>query len=132
MKTAHVGCQRRKESTVKYVLLIHSNPALWESLAPEEANRVLGDHFAMIEELTKSGELVGPVRGLANERTFVEIRNGVPAVTDGPFGEAKEQLAGVFELDVEGLDRAVQIAGPLAQYSVVEIRPLMEDAGTEM
>ena len=46
--------------------------------------------------------------------------------------EAKEQLAGVFVVDVAGIDRALEISRPLAQYSVVEVRPVMEDAGTEM
>jgi hypothetical protein len=124
--------ERPKERIVKYVILIHSNPAAWEALPKQESDRVLGDHFAMIDELTKSGELVSPVLGLAFERTFIENRSGAPAITDGPFGEAKEQLAGVFQIDVESRDRAIEIATPLAQYSVVELRPVMEDAGTEM
>jgi hypothetical protein len=121
-----------KELIVKYVILIHSNQAAWQALPRQESDRVLGDHFAMIDELTKSGELVSPVLGLASERTFIENRNGAPAITDGPFGEAKEQLAGVFQIDVDSRDRAIEIATPLAQYSVVELRPVMENAGTEM
>lgn len=117
---------------MKYMLLIHSNPAAWEALPKEESDRVLGDHFRMIDELTKSGELIRPVDGLSFDRTYVEMRDGAPVVTDGPFGEAKEQLAGIFSVDVDSLDRAIEIAGPLAQYAVVEIRPVMEDAGTEM
>jgi len=117
---------------VKYMLLIHSNPATWEALAKDEADRVLGDHFKMIDELTASGELIRPVDGLGNERTFIEVRDSVPVVTDGPFGEAKEQLAGIFSIDVDSLERAIEIARPLAQYAVVEVRPVMEDAGTEM
>lgn len=117
---------------MKYMLLIHSNPGTWESLPKDESDRVLSDHFTMIDELTKSGELLRPVEGLGDERTFVEIRDGAPVVTDGPFGEAKEQLAGIFAVDVDSLERAIEIARPLAQHAVVEIRPVMEDAGTEM
>jgi hypothetical protein len=116
---------------VKYMILIHSDMAFWENLPEEEANRVLGNHFKVINETKASGELIR-VDGLANERTFVEFRDGTPAVTDGPFGEVKEQLAGLFLVDVESLDRAKEIAGPLSEYGVVEIRPVMEDAGTEM
>jgi hypothetical protein len=116
---------------VKYMILIHSNPTVWEALPEAESDRVLGNHYKAIEETKKSGELIR-VEGLAFDRTFVEFRNGVPAITDGPFGEVKEQVAGLFLVDVETLDRAVEIAGPLSEYGVVEIRPVMEDAGTEM
>jgi hypothetical protein len=116
---------------MKYMLLIHTNPATWEALPKAEADRVLGDHYTRIDELRESGELIR-VEGLANERTFLESRDGVPVVTDGPFGETKEQLAGLFTIDCESRERAIEIATPLAQHSVVEVRPVMEDAGTEM
>ena len=116
---------------MKYMILIHSDMAFWETLPEAEANRVLGNHYKAIAETRESGELIR-VEGLGNERTFIEFRDGTPAVTDGPFGEVKEQLAGLFLIDVDSLDRAKEIAGPLAEYGVVEIRPVMEDAGTEM
>jgi hypothetical protein len=100
-------------------------------LPQAEADRVVGDHNRLMQELAKSGELIR-VQGLAHERTFVEFRNGVPAITDGPFGEVKEQLAGIFAVDVENLERALELARPLAQHGVVEIRAVMEAAGMEM
>ena len=118
---------------MKYVVLIYSNPATWGALPPEVADGVIADHFKMIKELNDSGEMISQF-GLAdasNTKTM-RIDNRIPVVTDGPFGEAKEQLAGVFVVDVESLDRALEISRPLAQYSVVEVRPVMEDAGTEM
>jgi hypothetical protein len=121
----------RKERRMKYVLLIHSDMALWEQLPKEEADRVLGNHYKLMDELKASGEMIR-VDGLSNERTFIEFRDGAPAVTDGPFGEVKEQLAGVFAVDVDSFERAKEIAGPISEYGVVEIRQLMEDAGTEM
>jgi hypothetical protein len=116
---------------VKYVLLIHSDMAFWEALPKAEVDRVIGNHYRLMDELRASGELIR-VDGLNNERTFIEFRDGTPAVTDGPFGEVKEQLAGVFVVDVDSLDRAKEVAGPISEYGVVEIRALMEDAGTEM
>jgi hypothetical protein len=126
------GPRTEQETTVKYMILIHSDMQFWqESLSEEEVNRVLGNHYKVINETKASGELIR-VEGLGNERTFIEFRNGTPAVTDGPFGEVKEQLAGLFLIDVDSLDRAKEIAGPLSEYGVVEIRPIMEDAGAEM
>jgi hypothetical protein len=74
---------------MKYVVLIYSNPGTWEALPPKEADRVIRDHFVVIDELTRSGELVSRF-GLSdpmNTKTL-RIHGGVPAVTDGPFGEA--------------------------------------------
>jgi hypothetical protein len=118
---------------VKYVILIYSNPATWAALPPEEADRVIGDHFTMIRELTESGELVTQF-GLADGSTAKLVRNvsGAAAVTDGPFGEAKELLLGVFVIDVENEARAVEVSTPLSQHAVVEIRPIMVEAGSEM
>ncbi len=96
---------------MKYVLLIHSDMALWEQLPKEEADRVIGNHYKLMDELKASGEMIR-VDGLSNERTFIEFRDGSPAVTDGPFGEVKEQLAGVFAVDVDSFERAKEIAGP--------------------
>lgn len=118
---------------MKYVILIYSNPATWAALPPEEADRVIGDHFAMIRELKASGELVTQF-GLADGSTAKLVHNvsGAAAVTDGPFGEAKEQLLGLFVVDVENEARAVEVSTPLSQYAVVEIRPIMIEAGSEM
>jgi hypothetical protein len=58
----------------------------------------------------------------------------VPAITDGPYVEAKEQLAGYCLLECDSLERATEIAvrWPDASYAAVELRPLMGQSGTEM
>jgi hypothetical protein len=122
-----------RSNNVKYVVLIYSNPATWGALSPDTAEAVIRDHFDMIHELAESGELISQF-GLADASNAKTLRidAGIPLVTDGPFGEAKEQLAGVFVVDVESIDRVLEISRPLAQYSVVEVRPLMAETGTEM
>jgi hypothetical protein len=123
----------RKERYVKYVVLIYSNPTTWETLPKAEIDRVMGIHNTLIKELTESGEMLR-VDGLthpSNTKT-VRLRNGVPVVTDGPYSEAKEQLAGVWALDCESIERAIEIAAPVSEYDTVEIRPLMDLAGLEM
>ena len=118
---------------MKYVVLIYSNPATWQALPAEEADRVIREHFVVIDELTKSGELLSQfgLADLSNTRTL-RVDGGVPAVTDGPFTEAKEQLAGVFVVECETIDRVLDFSRTLAQHAVVEVRPLMEEAGAEM
>jgi hypothetical protein len=55
-------------------------------------------------------------------------------VTDGPFAEAKEQLAGYYVLDTDSIERAAEIVthDPAARFWAVEVRPIMDDAGAEM
>jgi hypothetical protein len=118
---------------MKYVVLIYSNPATWQTLPPEEADRVIKEHFVVIDELTMSGELLNQF-GLADPaitRT-VRVDDGPAVITDGPFSESKEQLAGVFLVDCESMDRVMEFAPTLAQHGIVEVRPLMDEAGTEM
>jgi hypothetical protein len=65
------------------------------------------------KDLTESGELVG-AEGLAgpNEARIVRATsNGAPAVTDGPFPESKEFLAGYWIVEVDRPERAYEIAG---------------------
>jgi hypothetical protein len=120
---------------VKYILLIYQNPATWETFSEEERNRVMADVGDIMGELEQSGEWVGgeALADPSNTRT-VRVRDGVPAVTDGPFVEAKEQLAGYCIVECETPERAVEIAArwPDARYWAMEVRPLMEAAGEEM
>ncbi len=118
---------------MKYVVLIYNNPATWEALPHAERDRIMNIHNTLIKELTASGELLR-VDGLTHPTTAktVRLRGGVPVVTDGPFSEAKEQLAGVWALDCDSIDRAVEIGAPLAEYDTVEVRQLMDLSGLEM
>ncbi|MPZ89798.1 MAG: hypothetical protein GEU81_17445 [Nitriliruptorales bacterium] len=66
---------------------------------------------AIMNDLRETGEWVGG-EGLADPTTArsVRVRDGVPAVTDGPFAEAKEQIVGYCIVDCDGMYRAVEIA----------------------
>lgn len=119
---------------MKYMLLIYSNPATWETLSTEELNGLMGEAGALMKELTDSGEWVGG-EALAHpsQTKTVKVRDGVPATTDGPFLEAKEHLAGYCVIDCETPERAVEIAArwPDARLCAMEVRPLMDATGTE-
>jgi hypothetical protein len=133
MSGTHSGAEHLECLFMKYVVLIYSNPATWETLPASERDRVMGIHNRIIKELTESGELLR-VDGLArptNTKT-VRLQDGVAVVTDGPFSEAKEQLAGVWALDVESIERAIEVSAPVAEYDTVEVRPLMDLSGLEM
>ena len=60
--------------------------------------------------------------------TTVRVRNGKLSVTDGPFAETKEQLAGFYLLDARDLNEAIQLASkiPPARVGSIEVRPVRE------
>ena len=120
---------------MKYMLLIYNNPAYLESLPKEDLDAIFNEVDTIMTELRQSGEWVGG-EGLAHpsQTKTIRVRDGVPAVTDGPFLEAKEQFAGYCLFDCETLERATEIATrwPDARYAAVELRPVMQQSGTEM
>lgn len=131
---------------MKYLLLIYTNADNWahptfpndpafRALPPEEQEALRARSEAMWQEINSSGELVGgeALAAPAIARA-VKIRDGVPATTDGPYLEAKEQLAGFFVLDCESVERAEEIAAsiPDARFAGVEVRPIMDLSGQEM
>ena len=107
------------------MLLIYQNPTTWQTLSDEERTSLMNEAGALWKELTDSGEWVGG-EGLASpdRAKAVRLRDGVPVITDGPYLEAKEQLAGYLIVDVAGEERAVEIAArwPDARYWAMEVR----------
>jgi hypothetical protein len=120
---------------MKYMLLIYNNPAALAAMAPEELQALMGAVDPIMKELSESGELVGgeALADPTNTKT-VRVRDGAPAITDGPFVEAKEQFAGYLIIDCEREERALEIAArwPDAKQWAMEVRPIMNSAGAEM
>jgi hypothetical protein len=120
---------------MKYVALIYSNPGAFEALSQADRDAMMSEADAFLKEFTESGELLGgDALAHPSNSKVVRVRDGVPAITDGPFAEAKEQLAGYYTLDCESMERAVEIVthDPAARFWGVEVRPIMDSAGTEM
>jgi hypothetical protein len=120
---------------MKYLLLIHMGPSIRDILSDAELEAVGAAHGPYIESLKASGEFVltQALADPSHSRT-VRLRDGVPAVTDGPFIEAKEYLAGYYIVDCESEARAIEVASqmPDAKYTGVEVRPIMFEGGLEM
>jgi hypothetical protein len=107
---------------VKYLCLVYLSPEEWNS-APDEACMACGS------ELRASGHFItGTPLHPTHTATTVRVRNGQVSVTDGPFAETKEQLAGFYLIDARDLNEAIQIASkiPPAQFGSIEVRPTRE------
>jgi len=119
---------------MRYILLIYQNTEAWNGLSREDKEVFMHAAGDIVGELSASGEWVGG-EGLADasQARSTHIRDGVVTVTDGPFLEAKEALAGYCIVDVANRERAEEIAArwPDAQRWGMEIRALMHGGGEE-
>ena len=123
---------------MKYLILIYSNPAsreIWEGFTDDQRAEGFRYYAALADELAASGELIA-TEALADASSTrrVAVRDGQTLTSDGPFAEAKEQLAGFFLLDCQSAERAVEIAArvPEAELGLVEVRPVLQLGGTEV
>ncbi len=107
---------------MKYLCLIYLSEANWHSCPDETCAQYY-------EEVLKSGMLLAaePLHAI-DTATTVRVRNGEVLVTDGPFAETKELLAGFYLLDARDLNEALRVAAgiPPARYGSVEVRPVRE------
>ena len=101
---------------MKYILMMHAPRGTGEyqinSWKPEEFKAHIAFMQRLNKDLTESGELAG-AEGLAPPGQAKVVRagkGGAPAVTDGPFAEAKEFLVGYWIVDVDRPERAYEIA----------------------
>jgi hypothetical protein len=120
---------------MKYMLLIYDNAQSRATFLGEQGEELMAEIDAIMQELTESGELVGgdALADPSNTKT-IRLVDGVPAITDGPFAEAKEHLGGYLIVDCESVERAAEIARrwPSARFTPLEVRPLMDTSGAEM
>ncbi len=117
---------------MKYMLLIYDNPDTRDVFFGEHGVELMAEVDAIMRELTESGELVGgqALADPSNSKT-VRIREGVPAITDGPYAESKEQMGGYLIVECESEERAVEIAlrWPNSRFGAMEVRPIMDTSG---
>ncbi|MEU4575463.1 YciI family protein [Nonomuraea sp. ATR24] len=115
---------------MKFLLIMHVNPLIWDSLTEEERDEVMNGHGAFMDTVKRSGELLGTT-ALAEpaQSAVVRVRDGVPAVTDGPYLEAKEYLGGYYLVECESRERALELAALIPDAGVpglgIEVRPVV-------
>lgn len=121
---------------MKYLLVLHMNPTIMSALSEEQRNAIMDGHEGFIKMLRESGELIG-TQALADPEAsaVVRVRDGAPVVTDGPYAEAKEFLAGYYLVECESKERALELAAMIPDAAIpgpgVEVRPVIFSAGPE-
>lgn len=117
---------------MKYLLLVHHHEDIFTRMPEGTREDMLVESIQLCHQLNGKGQYVhaSPLQPEATGK-IVRVRNGKSTVTDGPFMETKEQLAGYFLVDAENQAEAIRIAErvPGARIGTVEVRPLVEIAG---
>jgi hypothetical protein len=144
----HWSGASREETIVKYIILTYASQQDYDGLAGKVSDKSAwsAEDFAALgtfmekfsKDLEESGELV-ETRGLAapvhTRRVGGGLREGVPVVTDGPYAETQEVLAGYWVVECESFDRATEIAARLAKApgpehvaarAFADVRPIAE------
>jgi hypothetical protein len=111
---------------MKFLLLIYDQEKRSTALSEAEQASDYQEFAAFGKEFAaaiKGGEGLQPT---PTAKT-VQVRNGKPLVTDGPFAETKEQLGGYYLVEAKDIDAALAIAAkiPWARFGSIEVRPIM-------
>ncbi|MEU3964252.1 YciI family protein [Streptomyces buecherae] len=115
---------------MQFVISMYINPAVLDALTDAEKAAIGEGHGKFIEALKRSGELI-TTQALVDpsQAAVVSVRDGQPAVTDGPFLEAKEHLGGFYLIDCEDRDRAIELAAQIPDAAIdglgIEVRQVM-------
>jgi hypothetical protein len=114
---------------MKYALLIYAAEQAWAEKSEEEQGRIYAEYMNYTIELKKSGKMLScePLNPTSTATT-IRVRSGKTVPTDGPFADTKEQLGGIYVIDVKDLNEAMMWASkiPDARTGSIEIRPLMD------
>jgi hypothetical protein len=109
---------------VKYMMLVCVDESV--ELSPEERAQIGPAAEAWVQEmdgrgLRLQGERLRPV----SDATTVRVRGGELLLSDGPFAETKEQIAGFDIIECTDLDEAIEVAAkhPVARFGAIEVRP---------
>jgi hypothetical protein len=123
---------------MKYLCLAYEEERVLNDLSQGEWQALRKETLDYVEALRESGHLIDarPLRS-ATTASVIRVRDGALAVTDGPFAETKDLIAGWMIIDVEDQQRAVELAGELSSapgaggrplHEWLELRPFLEAA----
>ncbi len=105
---------------MKYLCLVYLDEKRMDEVPDSEC-------LAYDAAIRKSGHCIASEALQSVETaTTVRVRDGKVSVTDGPFAETKEQLAGFYLIEADDLDEAIQLAAriPPARVGSIEVRPI--------
>lgn len=118
---------------MRYLLLIQKHEAAWHALSEEERAGWMARYAAYGKRMLDAGIVcAGAILEPSDTASTVRMRGGKRLVTDGPFAETAEQVAGLCVIEAADLDEALRWAAghPDAEWGSVEVRPVKWDVET--
>lgn len=126
-------CRKRlvpqKDTDVKYLCIAFQDQEKLDAYSDEEFSVIIDRVQHYLEELRAHGNLIDASRlQPPSTGAVVRVRGGQMAISDGPFVETREQIAGYYLIEANDLNDAIRIAAksPSAHLGTVEVRPLKE------
>lgn len=114
---------------MKFLVIIYNDPALLDAMPRQEFDKTMRGCIEHADELKSEGHLIESQQ-LESPKTAKTLRrrNNRLTITDGPFAETKEILAGFNLIEAEDIDEAVQIASefPWSDVGSIEVRPIRD------
>ncbi|CAO1658726.1 MULTISPECIES: YciI family protein [Vreelandella] len=114
---------------MKYVALVYYQEQIINAMSEQAWQDLNHECIAGVERLSTNGHyLAGQALQPVETATTVRVRDGETLISDGPFAETKEQLAGFYLLEAHDLNEALQLASriPPARLGSIEVRPVRE------
>jgi hypothetical protein len=112
---------------MQYVMFICADESL--DVTPEEDQAIGSATEEWVADATGRGvRLSGQRLQPVSDATVVRVRDADVLISDGPFAETKEQIAGFDILDCRDLDEAIEVAArhPMARFGSIEVRPFWQ------
>lgn len=114
---------------MKFLVIIYNDPALLDAMPQQEFDKTMRGCIEHADDLQNEGRLIESQQ-LESPKTAKTLRrrNSRLTITDGPFAETKEILAGFNLIEAEDMDEAVRIAStfPWAETGSIEVRPVRD------
>jgi hypothetical protein len=111
---------------MRYLCLIHLDEQDLKAMPAAEESALNGRHLDFNDGLRTSGNFI-VAEALASPvaSSCVRVRDGKTTITDGPYAESKEMIAGFYLLEADTMDEAIKLAAqiPSATFGTVEVRP---------
>ena len=114
---------------MKYLCLVYFDEKSMGAMSEQEWAALNRECINCSDGMRESGHwLAGHPLESVQTATTLRVRNGKLSMTDGPFAETKEQLAGFYLIEARDLNEALQVASkiPPARYGSVEVRPVRD------
>ena len=111
---------------MKYLCLIYHDEKQLAAMPKAEMSALNARHLEFNDGLVDSGHFIeAEALHPAADTACVRVRNGRTSVTDGPFAETKEMVAGFYFIEARDLNEAIQVAAriPSAPLGTIEVRP---------